>query len=269
MIATLNRGVGAGIALAMRPWAGASPWLGLAAVSLVLALLALLAFKFCSNQRALRRARNRMLAHVLELHLFRDDLAGIFGAFARVLLGALGYIKETLKPLLVLAPPLLLLLVHLSGWFEWRPLRRAEPALLTARADAPLTAVAAPGLRLESAPFVSPLRRETIWRFWVEDERAPLWIEVRSGAAAERKSVNAGRALVAVSPARVRDGAWARLLHPAEPPLPAGGPLRELAVDYPRREITLGGRRVNWLLAVFVLSLGFGLVLKYPLRVEW
>ena len=91
----------------------------------------------------------------------------------------------------------------------------------------------------------------------------------RNGAAAERKSVNAGRALVAVSPARVRDGAWARLLHPAEPPLPAGGPLRELAVDYPRREITLGGRRVNWLLAVFVLSLGFGLVLKYPLRVEW
>ena len=84
-----------------------------------------------------------------------------------------------------------------------------------------------------------------------------------------RKSVAATDGqMVRVSPRRLRGGIWTRLLHPLESALPAGSLAAAVTVDYPSRQLRLGSHRVNWLVALFALSLLFGLLLKRPMRVE-
>jgi hypothetical protein len=44
--------------------------------------------------------------------------------------------------------------------------------------------------------------------------------------------------------------------------------VQAIEVTYPKAQLWLGGLDIHWLLAFFVLTVLFGLVLKRPLRVE-
>jgi hypothetical protein len=276
MVDTINQAGTFLAALLMRPFRVASPWPGLVAASLALALLALLAFKYCSNQRVLRRRRDRAIARLLELHLYRDDLPGIFATFGRVLGGLAFYLLETLKPLAVLAVPVTLLLVQWDAWFAHRDLRPTEAMVVTVRLDpAPAAATravrleASPGLAIETEPFVASGNGEVLWRIRSRGADPSGWVEVTVNGTTLRKSVASGLdRLAAISEVRVRGGWWERLTHPLEPALPPGQVVRSIAVDYPARALPLGRRSVSWLVALLVLSVGFGWLLKYPLRVE-
>ena len=263
--------------LFMRPFEGRSAWPGLLAASVLVALMALAAFRFCSNQAALRRRREVAFARLLELQLFRDDLLGIFGTLGRVVCAAALYLKESLKPLGVVFVPLALALVQFAGWFEFRPLIPGEAALVTLTLDetaevagAAVKATASSGIDVETEPFLSPAHREAIWRVRPRLPVAPGRITVNlEHEALGKEIVAAENGLVRVSLRRVREGAWIRLLHPGEPALPRRTPAVALAVDYPRRKLYLGSYRVHWLVALCVCSLLFGLALKRPLRVEF
>lgn len=247
-----------------------SPWPAMLAASFIFALLALVVFKFCSNQGQLRRARNRAVARLLELHLFRDDPRAVFGIAARIFAETARYAARSLPPLLALLVPGGLFIIQLSGWFQYRPLVPGEATLLTVSLarEAEVRAEVSPGLTLETSAFRSPRAREVAWRLRAGEGAGQAWIELTADGQVERKSVAASRELRKVSPLRASVGLWKRLANPAEPRLPEAGALREIRVDYPRRVWSVGLVRVNWVVALFVLSLGFGLVLRYPLRVE-
>jgi nicotinamide riboside transporter PnuC len=118
------------------PLADANPWAALCAFSLLLALLSVLAFRVCGNQAALDRRRDRVVAHVLELRLYKDDLLSIFPIAGRVLAALPAYLASFALPVLVLLVPAVLLLTHAACWFEHRPLRPGEAALVAARSGA-------------------------------------------------------------------------------------------------------------------------------------
>jgi hypothetical protein len=276
MIDTLNACLRTLTALVMRPFAVASPWPGLIAMSALIALVALLAFKFCSNQVALKRQKNRLFARLLEFQLFRDDLVGIFGAFGRVVVTTGLYLKESLKPLVVLFVPLVLILVHLAGWFEHRPLGRGEEMLVSVKladerdpAQAGVSLAASPSLQIRTEPFISRAEHEVVWRVALAADAGEAWVEATVDGRSQRKTIATGGRLVPVSARRVRDGFWTRILNPGEPALPADAAIASIDVRQPRREILLGNTSVHWVVAIFVLSLAFGLVLKYPFGVDF
>ena len=107
----------------MAPFLSLNPWVGLSVFSLIITVVALLAFKFCSNQRDIARARGKMLARLLELRLYKDNVFGIFSTLARVLVGILVYMKAYLIPVAILIIPVSLILIQLSCWFDGRPFR--------------------------------------------------------------------------------------------------------------------------------------------------
>ena len=260
----------------LRPFAEMDPWVALGVVSFLIALLALVSFKFVSNQSRLRSARNRALAHVLELHLYRDDLLGVFSIFGRILLATLVYLRQSLAPLVILLLPLGIFFIHLAAWFECQPLRPGEPALLTVRLDSahPVlqTSVAvtnSTGLRVEQPAFVSAAENEIVWRLIPQMDLTAGWVEVTVAGTALRKSVTVSPWLKSVSSRRVRGSSWNSLLYCAEPPLPRDCPVAFIELAYPPRHYYLGATDVNWILAIFVISLAFGLVLRHPMRVEF
>ena len=251
-----------------------SPWPGLLAVALLTSVVVLLIFRVASNPATVRRKRDRLLARVLELVLFKDDLVVNLSAFGRVLVANVQYIGTLLVPLALSIVPVMLILVQSYVWFGLRPLQPGETTLLTARfsADTPLlqqeiALATSAGLHVDSPPVRAISRHELSWRIRV-DADGSAWAAVTNDGQEYRKSIGVGRTLAAVSAERNSGGFWSALAWSREPPLPADSSLQQLAVTYPVRELRVFGWNVNWLLAFFVLTMVFGFALKKPLGVE-
>lgn len=260
--------------LIMVPFRMENPWPGLVAVALITSIVVLLIFRVASKPKAVRRSRDRLLARVLELVLFKDDLVVNLGAFGRVLVANAQYVGTLIVPMVFSMVPVALILVQTYVWFGLRPLLPGEAALLTVQfspSTSPLqqeaTLDTSTDLKVESMPVRVPSRNEVSWRIRVGDG-ASGWVDVTTGGQTTRKDIVVGRTLAAVSSQRSAGGFWESLIHPREHPLPSGSSFERLAVTYPARTIQVCGKSVNWLLAFLVLTMAFGLILKKPLGVE-
>jgi len=256
----------------MRPFKHTSPWFALIWVSAVMAFSALLVFKYFSSQDRLAEAKQVVFARVLEFRLFRHDVWSVFGIFMRVLVATGGYLRYSLKPFLLLFVPLVLLLIQLAGWFEWRPLLPGESVLVYAQAVAQEppdgTLTTSSELTVETPGFVMTENAQTFWRIKAVDLAETAWVAIDCGGQSIRKSLMITENLVQVSPKRVL-GFWTSLEHPGESVLPPSSGLSEIVVDYPRRNFRIGRWHVHWMVALFLISMIFGLVLKYPMRVDF
>jgi hypothetical protein len=257
----------------MQPLEALGPWPALGVVSLVLALFVLVVYKLMADPAALRRSRNVVVARVLELRLFKDDPWSIGGSLWRVLVALRGYVGGSMKILLVLIVPVMLLLVQLEGWFGHRALLPGEKALLTLQLgdDGDVLAVepavaASEGLEVETGAFRWPATGEIVWRIRGLRE-GDQEITVALGDRQWTKRIAVDSAFRRISRARAV-GFWSAMAHPFERKLPAEGPIASMRIDYPRRPLRAAGVNVHWLLALFILTMVFALILKRPFRVE-
>ncbi|MBU0678183.1 MAG: hypothetical protein KJ626_08685 [Verrucomicrobia bacterium] len=258
------------------PFRTVSPWPALLASSLAFAAFSLFAFKYFSNQEKLRRAKSRLIAHILEIQLFKDDLWSIFATFGRILLAVCSYMKETLKPLLVLIIPMLLFLIQMSGWFEHAPLHAGSASRIELKLEEgwlssgnTLHLRSSDGIEVESTPFIFPEDNEMIWRFTSAKGAHAEWLDIQTGDETARKKVVFGSRLTKIFPTSAQRAFWKSLMNPDEVLLPAEMPLESVSIAYPERTITLLGMKMHWIVALFIVSLLFGLILKYPMRVDF
>jgi uncharacterized membrane protein (DUF106 family) len=258
----------------LRPFAGLSPWYGIAAVSLLTGVVMLLIFRCTSNQRAIRRAKQRIRAHLLEVRLYRDDVRVLLRAQKDILLNNLAYLGNSLAPLAVMIIPVVLILVQLNAHYGYQPLRPNESGIVSARfahtADLDtcrLELIVPSGLRVETPPLRIPSLREVDWRIGAKRPgKYVLAIAVGEQRVEKQVVVAAGPARVA--PERVASGWSAMLMNPGEKPLPHGSVVRSITVGYKRASLPLLRWNIHWLVAFFVLSIAFGFALKGLFRVE-
>jgi uncharacterized membrane protein (DUF106 family) len=266
---------GALVGAVLLPFRGLSPWFGMTAVSLLTALLMLEVYKLTSNQAAIRRAKDRIKAHLLELRLYKDDMRTTLRAQGGILKANLAYMGANLKPLAVMIVPLVLILAQLSLWFDRAPLRTGDETLvkvgLVETAD-PITL----GLELETPAWVEvsspavriPDEHEIAWRIKALAEGNGLLILRTGGWTVEKTVAVGGRPLTKVSALASRGSFGRRVLYPGEPPLPAGTPVRSVEVLYQAKAMTAFGFRVHWLVAYLILSVAFGFAFKGVFKVE-
>src|SRR5205085_10252611 len=108
-------------------------WLSATIVAGVTGVLLLVAYKYTSNQRAIKRARAGIKANLLALKLFKDSPLVAMRAQGAILGGAARLLVLSIVPMLVMAVPVILVLAQLSLWYQARPLDVGEEALLTVR----------------------------------------------------------------------------------------------------------------------------------------
>ncbi len=269
----LNRGISAGLDALLFPLGALSPGWQLGWLALIAAVLALLVFRFTSNQDALSRARDRMRAHLLELWIYRDDLGVSARAQAHLFAENLRYLRHALLPLAVMLVPFGLLVAQIEARFAWRPLETDRPALLTvelgeriAPREVSAELHARDGLVAETPALRT--RGAVIWR--VRPRAAGLH-------AAEIELQGERFALVLVSgssadtpplaPLAYRASDPRALLYPAAS-IPAQTVARSVHVDYPARGARFAGlSSSSWLW--LGLSLLFALLLRRPLGVTF
>jgi uncharacterized membrane protein (DUF106 family) len=258
------------------PFRGLSPWFGMVFVSLITAFLMLWVFKLTSDQEGIRKAKNAIKAHLLELRLFKDNMRISLQAQGRVLRANLRYIACNSKPMLVMVVPLFLILAQLNLWFGAAPLKPGEETLVKlglARGADPLALDVAlepsPGLSVESPAVRIPDGQEIAWRIRATGQGpANLVFRVAGRTLTKPLAVAGPRRLSKVSTLTVGRSLLKQLLYPGERALPGDTPVTSIEVLYPGRSLRFFGLSVHWLVAYFVLSIVFGFAFKGVFNVE-
>jgi hypothetical protein len=242
------------------------------AISLIIGLVMVLVFRFTSDQAAIHLAKDRLKAHLLALRLFQDQISVVMRSHREILLGTLQYLRLTIKPLLIVILPLVLVIVQCDRYLGLLPVSAGQPFLVKAQLANP-DALSDPQLVLprglsQTAPAVHDVSAsQVVWRIVASrDGRYAVLIQIRDRQFS--KSLIVGSGLCRLSPIRLRREFLRRMLFSAEARLPDNSAIQSIEVEYPTREISFARVKWNWIWLFFVLSLVFGFLWKSVLGVE-
>lgn len=259
--------------VALAPLAVLPGWLSATGVAVATGAVMLLAFKYTSNQPAIKRTRDDIKANLLALSLFRDQIGVSLNAQWGMVRGAIRLLWHSLTPVLVMTVPMVLVLGQLALWYQARPLRVGEQAVLTLHlaGDAGSSWPQVSLVPTDAATtLVGPVK--------VRSQRAVCWtiaaaqpgyhrLLVQVGDEAIDKQLAVGDRLMRVSLQRP-GGEWtAQLMHPAETPLAANSQARAIDIDYPTRDSWTSGADA-WVIYWFAVSMVAALALRRVFKVN-
>ena len=244
----------------------------LLALSVITGLVMIVLFGYLSDQKAVRLAKDQLRAQLLAVRLFQDQPRVVLRAYGRILTGTGRYLKVSFKPLAIIIVPMLVLLVHFDHYLGSLPFQTHQPILLKVRLDNSdaldnISLRLPQGLSQSAPPVHIADAREVDWRL-VASAEGDYTVNVLAGGQEVGKQVVVSNQLAHLSECRLQGSLWRRLLDCAEPALPAGAPVRLVAVNYPARDFDLGPWTTNWLVIYFVVSLAAAVLFKFILGIE-
>jgi uncharacterized membrane protein (DUF106 family) len=241
-------------------------------VSVIVGFLMVLVFRYTSDQKAIRIAKDQLKANLLAVRLFQDQLSVVFSSYGRILRGTGRYLRLAFRPLLFVIVPLTILVVQLDHYLGWTGLPEGESFLIKVRVNNPDVLNTAnlqlpAELNTTAAPVHIPQDNEVVWRV-AANAPGKYAINVGSADKTFSKSVTISKGLERISVARLQGQFWERMLVSTESALPAESPIRSIEVGYPARSISFLGFEWNWIWLFFVLSLAAGFLFKSILGIE-
>jgi hypothetical protein len=256
------------------PFQRMSPWVAMALISFLTSLLMLLFFRFFSNQQGIRKVKNKIKAHLLELRLFKDSLSLSLRAQGNILRYNLKYIGYSAKPLLVMFIPIVLILIQLNLWFGYQALSPGQETIVKVKlveGQNPLAvnlSLDSSSLDVETFPLRIEGEREIDWRVKVRENGSHQLTLTVGGQKVTKRVIIGQKPLIRISQAKVRRNFIAELFNPGEAPLAANLPLKSVEVLYPNKNMNLFGWHIHWLIVYFALSIIFGFAFKGIFKVE-
>jgi hypothetical protein len=233
---------------------------------IVCGVIALIIYKYVSNQRGIERAKDQIKMHLLEVRLWRHELRTVFPAIGRILVKNAVYVGHNLAPMVVLIVPFLIVLVQLEANYAFAPSEPGTVQLLhvTLAEDAVVrpteVRLALPeGVSLDAPPVRTP-DGEVFWRLRA-DAPGDHVLTLQAGDAVLEKGWAVGGPPRKVPVKRTRD--WEAFLYPGEAGIPAGSPFHAAVLRYPVRQLPwLPDGELGVLAWFFILSLVAGFALK-------
>ena len=249
---------------------------GLCAISLLTAIIALPIFKYTSNQEGIKRVKARIVGHLLELRLYKDDIRVVISAQINILKHNIIYLRYTLIPLIFVMIPIVVIFIHTAVRYEYRPLHPGESAIVKAKLhnpdelsikDSKIVLTASEGLSIETPPLRIDGGKEIYWRVRAEREGVfKLGFQARD-MEVEKRVLVSGK-VTRLSSETLKSGIVSSFFNPGEPSLPEGTALESVLVTYPHAKINFFGWNIHWLILFFILTLGFGFILMKPFNIR-
>jgi hypothetical protein len=249
-------------------------WLSATAIAAVTGVLLLAVFKYTSNQHAIKRVRDDINANLLALKLFKDSATVALRSQGRLLLAAGRLFVFAIVPMLVMALPVTLLLGQIALWYEARPLRVGEGALITLKLGGkPESAWPKVGLAptdvadVELGPVRVRTKREVCWSVKAKKPGNHLLV-FQVGDTTVAKEFAVGEGFMRVSVERPGWNWESILLHPWEEPFRPDGPVQSISIVYPERSSKTSGT-FWWMIYWFVVSMVAAVCFKPALKVNF
>ena len=263
------------------PFKGLHPAVGLIVCSVVTGIVMLVIFGKTSNQTAIHAAKGRLKAHIAEIWLFRNDLLGMMVAVVRVLAHTGRYFAHSMRPLIFLLLPVLIIMVLLGVRYQLRPFFPDETAIVAVavddvawtRGDA-VQLIGSPGVEITGPPLRMPRLGEINWKIRaVSPGEHKLTLRTPNGEVTKKiqvmdpAEIAKDRSIIAAGRGRTFSSTF--LLFPVEPPLLTSDGISQFAVEgWPTRNLRIFGFGMHWLIVFFIVSVLGGLAVKDLFGVE-
>jgi hypothetical protein len=242
------------------PIAAMPGWLSATIVAAATGVLMLYVYKFTSNQGAIKRVRDDIKANLFALKLFKDNVPVTLKAQGRLFIGAGKLLVLSIVPVIVMTVPVLLLWGQMALWYQQRPLKVHEDAIMTLKLSGDGEADW-PDVKLKpTSAFVvttGPIRvvskREVCWQITArENGYHHLVFQVGQQEASKEMAIGDGFMRVSV----LRPGwSWSdALFNPAEPPFGPTSTVQSIDIEYPQRSSWTSGTD-SWVIYWCVVSM--------------
>ncbi len=255
-----------------------SAWVDVTLWSVAGGIVALIVYKYVSNQKGIEKTKNQIKVHLLEIRLFKEDILSVFAATGKILVKNALYIGHNLLPVAVMLGPMLAIMIQLVALYAWEPSETGSEQLLKVALDAEHPAVASGEIRptdvelllpdgvRQLSPPVRTAHGQIVWKLQADTAGEHVLRLVAGGITVEKRW-----AVGPDAPTRVpvmRTKTWESLLYPGEDPMPADAPLLSASVAYSSRDLGwMPGGELGILMMFFALSLGAGIALKGVFKV--
>jgi hypothetical protein len=248
-------------------------WLSATIIAAVTGVFLLVVFKYTSNQAAIQRVRNDINANLLALRLFKDSTSVTLRAQGRILLGAERLFVFAIMPMLVMVVPVCLILGQMALWYQARPLRVGEDAVITVKLNGgaesswPDVGIQPTGaVEVTVGPVRVLSQREVCWNVKALTSGYHR-LEFQVGETTGAKELAISDGFLRVS--RLRPGwHWSDiLLNPDEEPFRPDSPIRSIEIDYPHRSSWTSGTD-SWVIYWFAVSMVAALCFRPLLKVN-
>jgi hypothetical protein len=244
----------------------APPVLGLTVISALVGIGMLWVVGKTSNQAEMKAVKRKVYASLLELRVFADEPGVTWRAQKSLFLANFRYMGLALRPALVMAAPVALLLIHLEAFYGRAPLPLGREAVVTMTMSGLLDSQK-PAPQLEASAGVAvetpPVR--------VLDERQISWRirPVSAGSGQLRFTVDGQPVTKAIEsgpaqrfvPGRSVSSMLAALWNPDQKRIPSPA-VEWIEIRYPEAWIEVFGLRLNWLIWFLIVSMISALLLK-------
>jgi uncharacterized membrane protein (DUF106 family) len=257
------------------PFRSMSPWVGMILISFLTGLLMLFVFKWTSNQQGIQKVKNKIKAHLLELRLFKDSLSQSLRSQGNILRCNLTYISYSVKPMLVMIIPLILILIQLNFWFGYESLEPNESGILKIKLtedqnplETQIAVHPSSGLVMETPPLRIEESQEINWRFSANQEGIQQFTVTINGETVIKKISVAQKPFSKISPLKTNKKFLDQVMYPTESPIKGHIPIRTIEIQYPTKSMNLFGWKIHWIIVYFALSIIFGFAFKGIFKVQ-
>jgi len=232
----------------------------------IMGVVALVVYKYVSNQAAIARVKSQISMHLLEIRLFKHDILQVLKSTGTIVLKNALYIGHNLLPMVVMLAPMVALMVQLVAHYAYAPSPPGSVELLRLQLD-PDAHVPTSQVDLElpqgvalDAPVVRTADHQVFWRLRAEQAGDHV-LAVKVGDARFEKGWAVGGGPRKVPVKRLRS--WEALLYPGERALDASDPVVALELTpHTRRLAFFPEGEFGILMWTLVLSLVAGFALK-------
>lgn len=262
----VNRGLNAVFNLYLWPFKHLSSTWQVCALAVPAAGIALLVYRYTSNQELIQKTKDKLKAYLLELLIFKDDLNVMLHAQGRILRYSLTYMRLALVPMAVMVIPFVVFLIQVESRFAYGSLTPGDTTVLSVQMNSGGSVsqmnaqlLLPDALRQETPALRIDSTEEILWRIRalaLGDYSAAIKI----GDQNAEKRILVGLDQSPVSPAVYRADDVRTLLYPGEPALSSDRSIEVIRVEYPRVRATFAGlSSASWIFFGMTILLGFAL----------
>jgi uncharacterized membrane protein (DUF106 family) len=223
----------------LKPFESGNAHGGMIFISLLTGAVMLFLFKLTSNQAAMKEVKTKISAYFLEMRLYKEDVSVVVGSQRRILLANMNYMKLAVVPAVVMIVPVILIMVQLNLRYAQTGLEPGDTALVKVKVEEGFDVIrdgirltAGSGLEKASPAVRIPTLAETDWKILKKSSLLEM------------------------------------ILNPGAPRIPDAMPIESVEVKYPAMSFGWGLVTLSWLWSFLIVSMAFGVFLKFVLKVE-
>jgi uncharacterized membrane protein (DUF106 family) len=260
--------------LILKPFENGYATAGIVFISIITGTVMLFLFKLTSNQEAMKEVKAKIGAYFLEMRLYKEDISAVMDSQRRILAANMRYMKLALIPAAVMIVPVILIMVQLNLRYSQVSLNPGDTAIVKVKVEDGVDVVGegmtlSVGRGLEKA---SPAVRiaslgETDWKIRLA-ERGVHDLTLKSGSGEVTLPVFGTDKLLPVFAVFKKGSFLETILNPGAPRIPKAMRLASVEVKYPSMDFNWGIFRLSWLWSFLIISMAFGFILKFVLKVE-